>query len=426
MQTLSVCSVCFLYQNLHHYYHPRCMNCKNGWDYDYLTTFLTKTYLTTTYRAHRDQLLLERELSFLPATQPAATHQRQLDDMNEKITELYKAKHALEKQIKDMEAERGRIAARVRRGGYEDDGGEEGTEGTSGNKFQRPCIKEGCKGFLNKAWHCSICDTDVCKNCYVIKEPGQQQHECKEKDVETAKLLKDNTKPCPNCGTGIYKQNGCSQMWCTQCKTAFDWNTGRIETGRIHNPHYYEAIRRMNNGVVPREPGDVPCGGRDNLPPLSSVRRALVKLNPNPSKERMHNERIVYSMHQVVSHVRYNELMRYENTDNNEFNRNLCTRVKYMLNKITLEEMKETLSKQDKLSMKRADIWQVLEMFGNVGADLFRQFEQDYDVQKCIVAFEELRNYTNENMSKVSKKHNCVTPRIQKSELEDYFVERAK
>jgi len=39
----------------------------------------------------------------------------------------------------------------------------------------------------------------------------------------------------------------CDQMYCTQCNTAFSWKTGTLETGRIHNPHYYEQIR---NGTI--------------------------------------------------------------------------------------------------------------------------------------------------------------------------------
>jgi len=38
----------------------------------------------------------------------------------------------------------------------------------------------------------------------------------------------------------------CDQMYCTQCNTAWSWKTGIKETGRIHNPHYYEQLRNRN------------------------------------------------------------------------------------------------------------------------------------------------------------------------------------
>jgi hypothetical protein len=34
-------------------------------------------------------------------------------------------------------------------------------------------------------------------------------------------------------------------MWCPGCHKAFDWNTGMIEHGPIHNPHYYEYSARL-------------------------------------------------------------------------------------------------------------------------------------------------------------------------------------
>ena len=44
----------------------------------------------------------------------------------------------------------------------------------------------------------------------------------------------------------------CDQMYCMQCHTAWDWITQTIETGRIHNPHYYEWLRTQNNGEIPK------------------------------------------------------------------------------------------------------------------------------------------------------------------------------
>ena len=56
------------------------------------------------------------------------------------------------------------------------------------------------------------------------------EHTCNPDLVETAKLLAKDTKSCPTCQTKIFKIDGCDQMWCTQCHTAFSWKTGAIQT----------------------------------------------------------------------------------------------------------------------------------------------------------------------------------------------------
>ena len=49
----------------------------------------------------------------------------------------------------------------------------------------------------------------------------------------------------------------CDQMYCVCCNTAFSWKTGIIETGRIHNPHYYQHLRNIaGDQEIRREPGD--------------------------------------------------------------------------------------------------------------------------------------------------------------------------
>ena len=120
-------------------------------------------------------------------------------------------------------------------------------------KLVRKCPSTGCKGFLNNKWHCDLCTKNICKDCNEEKVPD---HKCDPETVETVKLIRSDTKGCPTCGTLIYRAAGCPQMWCVECHTTFDWNTGEIETGVIHNPHYYEFQRR--NGTLQRNPGDVP------------------------------------------------------------------------------------------------------------------------------------------------------------------------
>ena len=109
--------------------------------------------------------------------------------------------------------------------------------------FIRSCPDGNCRGYLSTQWKCGLCNKHTCSKCITIK--NDENHECNNDDVETAKLLKDNTKPCPKCSTGIFKIDGCDQMWCTQCHTAFSWKSGQIQT-RVHNPHYYQWLRENN------------------------------------------------------------------------------------------------------------------------------------------------------------------------------------
>ena len=77
-----------------------------------------------------------------------------------------------------------------------------------------------------------------------------EYHECDEDKKETVKLLRQDTKPCPKCGELIHKlPNGCDQMYCIKCPTAFSWRTGQLERGHIHNPEYYRWMRENGRDI---------------------------------------------------------------------------------------------------------------------------------------------------------------------------------
>lgn len=121
--------------------------------------------------------------------------------------------------------------------------------------YTKKCIIKDCSGFLNNEWICGICEVKICKECH--EEIRSDDHECDEDTKKTIKLLNKDTRSCPTCNNGIYKIEGCDQLWCTICHTAFSWKTGIIETGRIHNPHYYNYLRENSpNGEIRREIGD--------------------------------------------------------------------------------------------------------------------------------------------------------------------------
>jgi hypothetical protein len=121
--------------------------------------------------------------------------------------------------------------------------------------FVRACPIETCRGFLSTQWKCGLCETHTCSTCHVPKTA--EEHTCNPDDVATAELLAKDTRPCPKCGTGIFKIDGCDQMWCIECHSAFSWRTGQLELGHVHNPHFFEYQRRI--GTNARNILDMPC-----------------------------------------------------------------------------------------------------------------------------------------------------------------------
>lgn len=140
-----------------------------------------------------------------------------------------------------------------------------------------------CRGLVTSHFKCSVCDRSVCRRCRVpiakdtvtsdtvTSETGETEvsendvhpaakHVCQESDLKTIELLRKDSKPCPTCAVAIFKISGCSQMFCTHCKTVFDWNTMKIDNGIVHNPYAVEW-RRLNGGGGDQQHPQQQCDG---------------------------------------------------------------------------------------------------------------------------------------------------------------------
>ena len=124
--------------------------------------------------------------------------------------------------------------------------------------FIRHCPGADCRGFLSTQWKCGLCDVQVCSKCHAVTDSAAGTHTCNPDEVASAEFLMKDTKPCPTCATPIHRIMGCDQMFCTVCHTAFDYKTGTIAHGNIHNPHYFEWMRTQNRPE--RNPLEFRCG----------------------------------------------------------------------------------------------------------------------------------------------------------------------
>jgi hypothetical protein len=368
------------------------MQCKNAWNREFVDFACTKTFRNHQLKSHRENLLFEREKCLLPDAQVILAHRKECEKIikqhAERIVKLSDEMYALQLEIENVRRQIIR-------------------EPTEKRKFVRKCPVTECRGFLSTQWKCEVCENKICHECNEIKEADA--HECKPENIETMKLINKDTKPCPNCGTMIFKISGCSQMWCPDCHTAFDWNTLRIEKGVIHNPHFYEFQRL--GGVAPRNPGDIPCGG---MPTVNEL-YAACRLNNNRYVPIPAESKMVFDFCQLVNHVEHVEMMRLP------IENNLELRIRYLSNGITEDEYKHVLQKNEKSREKIRDINNILTMLVQTGSDLLRQFvnkEITLDNIKDVIA--NLLKYTNDTLQVVSYRYSCVVPQINDTTLAVY------
>lgn len=106
------------------------------------------------------------------------------------------------------------------------------------NKEVWLCPRNDCDGMIEND-KCVSCNVVVCTTCMMMKN---EFHECSMDDLNSASLIRENTKGCPRCHARIMKDKGCDQLWCTRCHVGFLWST-RAEVNKVHTPDYVEWLQ---------------------------------------------------------------------------------------------------------------------------------------------------------------------------------------
>lgn len=390
----SSCRGCIQGYLLSTFQDAHCMNCKSLWNREFLDRVCTKSFMNNAYKNHREKILFEREKILMPSTQPYVSREirarammKQVDELNKKLDDIYRERNEIWENIHILRS--GSLEANINE---------------ERRKFIRKCPIENCRGFLSTQWRCGVCETHICNKC---NESNSMGHQCDPDAVKTMELLKKDTKGCPSCGTMISFISGCRQMWCPSCHTAFDWNTLQIDTGRIHNPHFYEF--KMKSGIQSREHGDIPCGGLPDLYELCGAlgisRAYLIERNPLTLRCRK-----MTNLHRSVIHLDRVELVYVYNIEQ-ENNQDL--RMKYMLSELSESEFRIKIQRREKSREKKRDIHNILRMFVDTSSDLLRQLvlkRDDIDIIENIL--EQLVIYTNGELNAISHRYNCVVPWI--------------
>lgn len=189
-----------------------CMKCQSMWDVDFIDEHLPMYRSSEIYRIRRTELLFMREKSRLPEAMVRLAVMKKKQDIRDEISSLEAQLVVLRQRLTDLDT---RTSLHV----------------------SRPCGK--CNGYQDACGVCIMCNTSYCTDC---QEEHHERDQCDAQKRANCVVIEQTTRPCPKCRVPIQKSDGCYQMWCTQCRTGFDWTRGTlINSRRLHNPHFFQA-----------------------------------------------------------------------------------------------------------------------------------------------------------------------------------------
>ena len=291
--------------------------------------------------------------------------------------------------------------------------GDDTPEGRVKREFLMKCPAEDCRGFLSTAYKCGVCEAFTCSDCLEVLGPSKEvAHTCNKDSVESAKAIKKETRPCPKCAARIFKIDGCDQMWCTVdgCNTAFSWNTGHVVTGRVHNPHYYEWLRRNGGGTAPREAGDIPCGG---MPHAWHFTRAVIGTSFHADQKNR-----ILDIHRCVTDIE-ERLPQYPARPDLLMNKDI--NVLYLMNRMTEVDWQRNLEHTEAKFNRKKEIGQILQTLVTAAADtlqgIYVQLQAErtgstWIVEQGVPQLEGLRIYTNGALRTLAKSLHMAVPQI--------------
>jgi hypothetical protein len=372
--------------------------CRKTWTREYVNANFNSSWIKKEWRGIVTLQLLEKERRLYPESSAAV-------ELDKKIERLKEQQADIISQIRQLQILHGDISETI----YSMQAAERNGQASIYNKIK--CFGIDCRGFLSDNWICGVCEKQFCKFCREIKT---HDHKCNPDTVKTIKMLKKDTKPCPVCNTLIYKIDGCDQMWCTQCRTAFSWKTGAIETV-IHNPHYYQWLRE-NKGHVPRNPGDNIC---DNT--RLTARDTASFQNRFCNHPTNINDELSFYLTEIIRKTIHFRIHRHDflgiTGDDDVARKSAIWRKKYLTQQITEEELARLVFIENRKYNRKQEVLNIADMLIQAITDIIHRYisilkkknnskNRNKISQACLNEIKELIKYGNRQFAQNAKLEN--------------------
>jgi hypothetical protein len=370
---------------------PHCIHCKKIMNEDFLYENFPKTWVNTELIQHQSNIIFEQQKAMLPETSKEIYKeelQEQIQSQRSKVDTLeYRlrshqahmntrvnvvsdhAKQTHTRLSQEYETEMKKLIELSEQCGSE-----------MIIKSNQPCLLANCKGFCRfdhtrEELVCMVCKNIFCSLCYVGKKSN---HKCDPEQVKTIAMVRKDTKHCPSCKELIYKVSGCDQMFCTACNTCFSWETGEIDKGRVHNPHYFEYQRKLkeqgkelqekvqnNNNNNNNNQVNLECLDFRNYNSITSVLFSKSQLMTQAQME------YVAKLVQFLNHILGVEMPPLNNLTEDAYR---YERRSYLRNRLTEESFKNTILSTELRRRKMTARYFIFDMLCTVLGDIITSF----------------------------------------------------
>lgn len=397
---------------------PKCMgaNCDHEFDREFLDTHFPRIWINGEYKMHRENVLVDMEMARMPTSQHLVTNFRIANALKTTMRLEEEERQNIKQRIREIEINKWNQMARhgrIRESRYNSDGFVGGQDtGIGGSaaarNFVRKCPVDECRGFLSSALKCGVCDTFACKDCLGVVGPTRDfQHVCDPAAVETVRYLRSETRPCPKCHIAISKIDGCDQMFCVYCQTAFSWRTGQISANtRIHNPEYFRWLReRSVTGEIPVDAGANinPCGN-DGAVEIGGYELDQHLRRIGASKE---DSALIMRRLQNVRHAQ----MDLDNMANpNVPADHLDLRLKYLLGEFSRDDLKRRLALREKRREKEISIRNLYTILVSVTNENYVDFVRNGNgsAADLLEKMETLLEFIDTGLDSICKRFTCT------------------
>lgn len=364
-----------------------CMSCRHPWNRLFIFRSLPPSLVHSTIKEQRQDVLFEREKALLPATMPlvplmnisTTLHQERIN-LAKEIKEMQNRIRTIDQLLYNNSQQQYRIRRNLDNGGQHQQLPQQNvqTQEASTSKTEPKetmnivchCPSEECRGYVMKEDHkCGLCSSEICKKCHVIlaeSDGDAQEHTCNKDNVASVQLIKKECKACPSCGVQSRKTEGCSQVWCMVCKSAWNWNTREIETGQVHATDYFNYMRQ-NNIQIPGAVGAGGAGGGECQRQHPATRIPQLKL-AFPSEITREVETYVMRKYQIMSDYIYdvNRVLVPES--------NIDLRIEYLRKKFDEKHWKSMLHKRDKKFVFDTELHRLRSAYSTIMRDAINTF----------------------------------------------------